>query len=270
MEVKAITKSLICLMLLLSCGCVSNVEYRSHGIDNLRYIERSPSKYVGELYAFQGEVIQAQESGSKIVFQMLTKNYYSSYEYGPSLTILFSQTNTPIIKNSWVKVLGRIGYPVEGQNAFGMPVSSLTMNAIAVSVDGHVYYSTKDEAIVEQWQSGELFAPKKAEKPIDGATLKTKKKKVIKNEVIGKWFDRNPYNGGRITIFGENGKLFKEKKYSDNSVGKREMVEMESPKGRAFKKKGGRFIDEFYLINSQGNLQLWDEEGIVWTAKKIE
>lgn len=39
-------------------------------------------------------------------------------------------------------------------------ISSVTMNAIAVYVDGYVYYNKKDKEIIERWRSGELFNPK--------------------------------------------------------------------------------------------------------------
>ena len=266
------TLALLTLMpLLFLCGCIES-SCRTFSNKTLYSIEKNPSKYIGTLYAFQGDVIQAQESNNEIVFQMLTKDYYSSYEYGPSLIVVFSRTDTPIIKGSWVKVLGHIGPKIEGYNAFGGSVDSLTMNAMAVSVDGRTYYFEKDKATIEQWQSGELFAPKTSEKPTKAVTLKRKKKQVVKNEVIGKWLEENPYLGrSRITIFGKDGKFFMENKYKDGSVGQKEMVEMNSKKGRVFQREeGGGDAGEFYLIDKQGNLQLWDEEGIIWTAKKID
>lgn len=256
------------LMCLAVCGC-TKPSCRTFNNKTLYSIEKNPSKYIGMLYAFKGDVIQAQESNGAIVFQMLTKDYQSSYEYGPSLTVVFSRTDTPVVKKSWVKVLGRIGSPIEGYNAFGASVNSLTMKAIAVSVDGYIYYTNKDKAIYDQWKSGELFAPKTSEKPIKASDMKQKKKQVFKNEVIGKWLDKSPYIGSTITIFGKDGKLFMENKYKDGGVGQKDMVEMESKKGRIFQEKAGSSVGEFYLIDKQGNLQLWDEEGIISTAKKI-
>ena len=58
--------------------------------------------------------------------------------------------------------------------------------------------------------------------------------------------------------------------YEDDSVGKMKIVEMESGKGRTFQREEGSSVGEFYLIDKQGNLQLWDEEGIIWTAKKLD
>lgn len=145
--------------------------FKIFNYDVLYYIEKSPNKYNGQLYAFMGDVIQASEADNGIVFQMLTKNTKwmpHNDNIGPSLIVAFSQPNTPIIKNSRVKVLGYLGQPVEGYNAFGASISSLTMNAIAVydasyegisysKKEGKVFYSEKDETLVKQWKSGFLF-----------------------------------------------------------------------------------------------------------------
>ncbi len=88
-------------------------------------------------------------------------------------------------------------------------------------------------------------------------------------EVIGGWLDESPFIGSRITIFRQNGKLFIENTYKDGSSGKKEIVEKLAGKDRTFRKKEGSSVGEFYLIDNQGNLQMWDEEGIISTARKI-
>lgn len=88
-------------------------------------------------------------------------------------------------------------------------------------------------------------------------------------EVIGSWLDESPFIGSRITIFRQNGKLFIENTYKDGSSGKKEIVEKLSGKDRTFRRKEGSSVGEFYLIDNQGNLQMWDEEGIISTARKI-
>ena len=88
-------------------------------------------------------------------------------------------------------------------------------------------------------------------------------------EAIGSWLDESPFIGSRITIFRQNGKLFIENTYKDGSSGKKEIVEKLSGKDRTFRRKEGSSVGEFYLIDNQGNLQMWDEEGIISTARKI-
>ena len=143
-------------------GCepyqASPEKYKVFDKDVLYHIEKNPRKHIGELYAFQGRVLQAHESDSGIVFQMLTGNWPGSYRTGPSLIVYFGRSDTPVIEESWVEVLGHIGHPMEGQNIFGGHVSTLTMDAIAVGVGDTYYYYRKDEAVIEQWKSGELFS----------------------------------------------------------------------------------------------------------------
>ena len=88
-------------------------------------------------------------------------------------------------------------------------------------------------------------------------------------EVIGSWIDDTMYFGNRTTIFRQDGKLFMENTYEDGSSGKREIVAKPSTSGKKFEDKEGNRFGEFYLIDSQGNLQLLDQDGLISTAKKI-
>jgi hypothetical protein len=107
--------------------------------------------------------------------------------------------------------------------------------------------------------------------------LKADQEKALKQlvddpsrEVIGSWLDESPFVGSRITIFRQNGKVFLENTYGDGSSSKKEGVEKLFGENRAFCRKEGSSVNEYYLIDNQGNLQLWDEEGLIWTAKKID
>ena len=56
----------------------------------------------------------------------------------------------------------------------------------------------------------------------------------INREVIGRWLDETPFMGSRITIFGEDGKLYIEQKFKDGSSSTEELIEKQSPLGRRF------------------------------------
>ena len=88
-------------------------------------------------------------------------------------------------------------------------------------------------------------------------------------EVINSWLDQMQFGGNRATIFRQDGKLFMENKYRDGSSSKKEIVERPCAKGKKFQDKEGNRFGEFYLIDNQGNLQLWDQDGLISTAKKI-
>lgn len=153
------------------CGCepyqhpTTLAERSTFDKDVLYHLEKNPRKYLGELYAFHGKVIEAQESSIGIVFQILTADWFESYPTGSSLIVTFDRSDTPVVKESRVNVLGYIGPMIEGRNAFGARVNSLTMKAIAVDVEGYYYYFRKDAEIVKRWISGELFSSCDRSKP---------------------------------------------------------------------------------------------------------
>lgn len=89
-------------------------------------------------------------------------------------------------------------------------------------------------------------------------------------EIIGRWLDESPYVGSRITIFREGGKLYIEQKFKDGSSHKIELFEKRSPLGRRFDKLEGSRFGDHWVLDSHGNLQMRDNDGLIATAKKIE
>lgn len=61
-----------------------------------------------------------------------------------------------------------------------------------------------------------------------------------------------------------------ENKYKDGSSGKRELIERDSPLGRRFEKAGGSSAGDHQIIDSNGNLQFRDNEGLIAAAKRIQ
>jgi hypothetical protein len=90
-------------------------------------------------------------------------------------------------------------------------------------------------------------------------------------EIIGSWLDESPFAGKRITIFRKDGKLLMENTYKDGSSGTKELVARKSPLGhQRFDKVGDSTAGDHWILDSGGNLQLRDNEGLIATAKKIE
>lgn len=58
--------------------------------------------------------------------------------------------------------------------------------------------------------------------------------------------------------------------YKDGSGGKEELVESSSPAGRRFDPLGGSSAGDHWILDSNGDLQLRDDEGLIATAKKIK
>ena len=89
-----------------------------------------------------------------------------------------------------------------------------------------------------------------------------------KREMVGRWLDEIPYASSRITIFHEGGKLYVERKFTDGSSLKKELVEKRSPLGRRFDQVGGATAGDHWILDSRGNLQLHDNDGLIRTGKR--
>ena len=87
-------------------------------------------------------------------------------------------------------------------------------------------------------------------------------------DMIGRWLDEGL--GSRITIFDEDGRLFIQQAFKDGSSFKKELVESRSPLGRRFDKVDGSSTGDYWILRSNGNLQIRDNDGLIATAKRIE
>lgn len=85
---------------------------------------------------------------------------------------------------------------------------------------------------------------------------------------IGRWLDESAFNK-RVTIFRKDDKLYMEDAYQDGSVGVSEIRERASPIGRRFDKLIKSPAGDHWILDSSGDLQSYDDEGIISTAKKI-
>lgn len=109
---------------------------------------------------------------------------------------------------------------------------------------------------------------------IYGMTIEQKKKIINEpvdslGEVMGIWFSDS--TASKFTIYRRNNKLYMEEKYRDGSGGSMEIVEMRYAGKRRFEEKNGSHIGEYFLISQQGDLQIFDRDGlIVATATKIK
>lgn len=89
-------------------------------------------------------------------------------------------------------------------------------------------------------------------------------------EVIGCWLAEMPGLAGRITIFREGANVFIERKFTDGSCLKEQLVEKRTSLGHRFDKADGSSAGDHWLVDPRGNLQIRDNDGVIGTAKKIE
>lgn len=89
------------------------------------------------------------------------------------------------------------------------------------------------------------------------------------SEVIGEW--ENEYIPGvksHITIFSEAGQLNLKESFDDGGALIQALVKSNSPAGRRFDLAEG--ADEYFVIDADGNLQIWGSSGLLYTATKLE
>ena len=89
-------------------------------------------------------------------------------------------------------------------------------------------------------------------------------------EVIGRWLDEGAHVGCRITIFREQGNLYVEFNYKDGSSDKERVVESPSSLGRRLDPVASSPSGDYWVIDSRGNLQTRDNDGLFSTAQPIE
>jgi starvation-inducible outer membrane lipoprotein len=159
-------KILLVLVLPVISGCMhpEPAPYQTFGIRKFYEIKRNPKPHVGKLYAFGGSVINTYKQDNQITFEMLVQEYdRGSDDYitsNSSLLIVYPGGNTTVAENHHVKVLGYIREPAVGKNVFGVTVSSLVLDAIALydSFTQYPFWLSRDEELFNKWRTGEPFA----------------------------------------------------------------------------------------------------------------
>lgn len=84
-------------------------------------------------------------------------------------------------------------------------------------------------------------------------------------KVIGKWVDSG-IAGGTITIFRKDGGYFMETQYSDGSCGTRRLVKASARRYNNPESDAG----DHFVINSDGDLEISDNDGLMATATRAD
>ena len=89
--------------------------------------------------------------------------------------------------------------------------------------------------------------------------------------ILGQWLDQTPLTSHKTTIYQKNGKFYIEKAFSDGSSGVYDLIEMTvSSVGRRFREKEESAFGDHYVLDKNGDLQSWDNEGYIGTARKVK
>ena len=87
--------------------------------------------------------------------------------------------------------------------------------------------------------------------------------------IIGRWLDNSPYSGGIVTISKNADNLKIYKKYSDGSESVKNLLEKMVNGQKHWIEKNNTF-GEYYLLNNDGSLSIYDTEGLVLTMKRLK
>jgi hypothetical protein len=90
-----------------------------------------------------------------------------------------------------------------------------------------------------------------------------------KGIIVGDWYCDQPFLERRTTLYSQDNRIYLKNLFKDGSSSTEEMIEKKTEKGRRFEKKAGSRAGEYYLINSNGLLDIWDSAGKIYTCKKM-
>jgi len=108
-----------------------------------------------------------------------------------------------------------------------------------------------------------------------GTTLEEEKAlksepKSPSGEVIGIWLDESPYVGVKYTFMRRNGKIIMVRKFKDGSSSEKEMIQKKQSGRLRFEEKEGNDFGEYYLIERNGNMGIYDKAGLISTMRSIK
>lgn len=103
----------------------------------------------------------------------------------------------------------------------------------------------------------------------DEKTQLLEKTSLFESNLIGRWIDNTPYTGGVITISRNANILELSIKYKDGSEASKKLIEKIVNGQKRWIEKDNVF-GEYYVLNNDGNLSIYDTEGLIKTLPKTK
>ncbi len=91
----------------------------------------------------------------------------------------------------------------------------------------------------------------------------------LESNLIGRWIDNTPYLGGVITISRNANILELSIKYKDGSKSSKKLIE-KIVNGQKRWIEEDNVFGEYYVLNNDGNLSIYDTDGLIKTLPKIK
>lgn len=117
---------------------------------------------------------------------------------------------------------------------------------------------------------------------VSGAKMQFNKKEILKVEKnktspketsegkIGQWRGNPSYADAIYTFWKINDKIIMRRDFKDGSNSEKEMIQKKDQSGRLrFEEKGGNDFGEYYVIEKNGYLGHYDNEGLIYTMPPI-
>ena len=89
-------------------------------------------------------------------------------------------------------------------------------------------------------------------------------------EIVGNYFQDLGSLSRRITIYREKKLIFIKTMYGDDSQNIEEIYESKDRRGIRLKEKETNDFGEYYIVNTIGDLEFWDKQGLIETLKKLD
>lgn len=138
-----------------------------------------------------------------------------------------------------------------------------------------LYYLPEMKVDAGAWASTHFNPDLKVK--ILGATLEqaTKLTKSVAKDnsnkaIIGIYFKELGDLSHRLGIFREKDKILIKETYLDNGQRTQEYLESKVNRGLRLQELGQNDFGEYYIVNRNGDLESWDEQGLIETLKKIK
>ena len=108
-----------------------------------------------------------------------------------------------------------------------------------------------------------------------GTTIEEEKALLVNSsnysgEIIGKWLDEAPYVGATYTLYKKDSKILMSCKFKDGSSSEKEMIQKSQSGRLRFEERRGNSFGEYYLVDSTGNLDVYDTQGLIRTFRSIK
>jgi hypothetical protein len=89
------------------------------------------------------------------------------------------------------------------------------------------------------------------------------------DEIIGEWLD-DPYVGTKYTLLKNNGKILLIRMFKDGSSSEKEMIQKTQSERLRFEEIGGNNFGDYFLIDNNGRLYVYDYTGLLSTMRSVK